>query len=293
VDADAAGVTSADPDRPADRTLRLRYAGTCRTCGAPLAAGVTARYERSTRTVRCLPCVAADEPTAAGPAEAVPPPAVQTGTAGASAAREHDRRAARREERIRAAHPRLGGLILAVSEEPQSTRAWGSGAAGERVVARSLEKWTGDRVRLLHDRRIPRSRANIDHLAVTPSGVYVIDAKRYRGRPDLHVQGGLIRPRTSRLVIGGRDGTRLVAGVQKQVALVRDALGPLGEDLRVRGMLCFVDADWPLIGGAFAVDGVDVLWPKKAAQVLDRDGPVGPERVEAVHRLLAAAFAVA
>ena len=30
-------------------------------------------------------------------------------------------------------------------------------------------------------------------------------------------------------------------------------------------MLCFVEADWPLMGGDFTIAGVSVLWPKKAA----------------------------
>ncbi len=35
---------------------------------------------------------------------------------------------------------------------------------------------------MLHDRRIPGSRANIDHIAIATSGVWVIDAKRYKGK---------------------------------------------------------------------------------------------------------------
>lgn len=37
-------------------------------------------------------------------------------------------------------------------------------------------------------------RTNIDHLTVTPTGVYLIDAKKYRGRPHLKVEGGLLPP---------------------------------------------------------------------------------------------------
>ena len=33
-------------------------------------------------------------------------------------------------------------------------------------------------------------------------------------------------------------------------------------------MLCFVDADWPLIGGSFTVRGVDVVWPMKLVKEL-------------------------
>src|SRR5690606_29915685 len=85
----------------------------------------------------------------------------------------------------------------------------------------------------------------IDHLAVTPSGIYVIDAKRYRGRPSLKLEGGILRPRTATLLVGSRDCTKLVDGVLKQVDVVR---GVLGDDVPVVGVLCFIEADWPLIG---------------------------------------------
>jgi hypothetical protein len=81
--------------------------------------------------------------------------------------------------------------------------------------------------------------------------------------------------------------------MHKQADLVRDALEPSNPDVRVRGMLCFVDADWPLIGGAFSVDQVDVVWPKKAAQILNGVGPLTGEQVAAVHQRLATAFPIA
>ena len=46
-------------------------------------------------------------------------------------------------------------------------------------------------------------------------------------------------------------------------------------DIPVIGSLCFVEADWPLIGGAFATRGVQVLWPKRLAKLLiEREGAV-------------------
>jgi len=120
---------------------------------------------------------------------------VESGTAGASARREFERRKEEREERIRTKHPKLGGLMLAVSHEQQSTTAWDIGALGQERLGKGLDRLASDTVRLLHDRRIPRSKANIDHLAVTGSGIYVIDAKKYRGRPHLKIAGGLFRPR--------------------------------------------------------------------------------------------------
>jgi hypothetical protein len=213
------------------------------------------------------------------------------GVAGSSARREHDRRSNKRETRIREAHPVLGGLILAVSDDPQSTKAWAVGAQGEERLGRRLDSLVGERIRVLHDRRIPRSRANIDHVVVASSGVFVIDAKKYTGRPSLRVEGGLFRPRVETLIVGSRDCTRLVEGVHKQVDLVSSALISVGMgQILVRGMLCFVDADWPILGGDFRIDGLDVLWPKKAAEQILKPGSMDESTVSEVFHALATAF---
>lgn len=56
---------------------------------------------------------------------------------------------------------------------------------------------------------------------------------------------------------------QLVEGVLKQVGHLRDLVG----DVPVTGALCFVEADWPLLGGAFATSGIHVLWPKRLAKL--------------------------
>ena len=58
-------------------------------------------------------------------------------------------------------------------------------------------------------------------------------------------------------------------------------------------MLCFVDADWPLFGGSFQIDGVDVLWPRKAYEQLTSPGALAPTIVDEIHRRLAEAFPIA
>jgi hypothetical protein len=178
-------------------------------------------------------------------------------------------------------------LILAMSDEPQTTRAWAAGAVGEERLGQRLDALSGDRVRLLHDRRMPRTRANIDHLAVTPTGVWVVDAKRYRGRPQLRAEGGLLRPRTEKLLVGSRDCSATVDGVLKQVDVVRRVVG---DAVPIRGALCFVEADWPLVGGAFVTRGVEVLWPKKLTKHLADDGSLDVEAIAALHRRLAEAL---
>ena len=278
-----------------EKQMRLRYVGSCRVCGLELPARSEAIFERRTRTVRCVSHDASpsDVPgtrhVVDRPVEGCDPAVVAApdlGTAGASARREFERRQAKREERIRAKHPKLGGLMLAISEEPLSTTAWDRGALGEERLGKGLDRLASDRLRLLHDRRIPKSKANIDHLAVTASGVYVIDAKKYRGRPHLKIEGGIFRPRIERLFVGSRDCTRLVDGVLKQLEVVR---GLLDEDVPVNGVLCFVEADWPVIGGAFSTRGVQTVWPRKLYPKLQDEGPLPTDAIAEIHRKLAQA----
>lgn len=155
--------------------MRLRYDGACRVCDVELPQGTMAVYERASRSVRCL-----EHDDGAAPAEKATP---LPGTPGASARREYERRQDARARRIREAHPKLGGAILALSDDPQSTRAGDTGASGEEQLGARLNEAASETCRLLHDRRVPGTRANIDHVAVTPSGVYIIDAKKYQGRP--------------------------------------------------------------------------------------------------------------
>lgn len=151
------------------------------------------------------------------------------------------------------------------------------GAVRDRIAS--------DRIRVLHDRRIPGSKANIDHLVVSPAGIWVIDAKKYTGRPQLLVEGGLFRPRVEKLIVGRRDQTKLVEGVLRQV----ERVSAIAASVPVHGALCFVDADWPLLGGAFRIRGIEALWPRKLAALVSGASDVGVD-VPAVARLLAERF---
>lgn len=248
-----------------DKQMSLRYPGECRLCGAQLPARVVAVYERSTKTVRCVEC----SPLAPGndpsvgqePVAGVPDDA---GAAGSSARREYERRKANDERRLRERWGKLGGIAVALSDEKQSTKAWATGAEGEERLGALLDSIASESIAMLHDRRIPGTRANIDHIAVTPGGVWVIDAKRYKGRPELKVEGGILRPRVEKVLVGRRDCTKLVDGLLKQTDVIRSIVG----DVPVTGALCFVGAEWPLIGGAFTTRSAHVLWPKRLAKLL-------------------------
>jgi hypothetical protein len=70
------------------------------------------------------------------------------------------------------------GLRFRPSEQ---ARTWQRGAHGERRTARLLLRLTRDGYVVFHDLAVPGSPANVDHLVIGPSGVFVIDSKQWTG----------------------------------------------------------------------------------------------------------------
>jgi hypothetical protein len=175
-------------------------------------------------------------------------PIADAGVAGGSAWREYERQKAAREARIKGRlGDRLGRVVLAVTVEPQPTRAWARGASGEAELGAALAELPG--VTVLHDRRVPGTRGNIDHLVIAPAGVFVVDAKRYAGRIQIRGKGGLFRAEP-RLYVGRRDCSQMADSMGWQVAAVERALASAVPDAMppITPVLCFVKGEWPLLG---------------------------------------------
>jgi hypothetical protein len=63
----------------------------------------------------------------------------------------------------------------------EQARTWRRGGQGERHTARLLDRLTGDGYVVFHDLAVPGSDANLDHLVMGRSGVFVIDTKQWTG----------------------------------------------------------------------------------------------------------------
>jgi hypothetical protein len=63
----------------------------------------------------------------------------------------------------------------------EQARTWQRGAQGERHTARLLDRLTRDGYVVFHDLAVPDSPANVDHLVIGPTGVFVIDSKQWIG----------------------------------------------------------------------------------------------------------------
>jgi Nuclease-related domain len=259
------------------KTIRLRYDGTCAVCGHGVVAGTRAVWDSHARTVT--------EPACAG--EPPEQEEIPVSTAGASAWREYERLHRRREARIDGTWGKLAGAVKFLSDDPASTKAWAKGAEGEERLGAALEKDLGQHVVFLHDRSVPGTRGNIDHIAVSPSGVWIIDAKAYEGRVEQRDVGGGLKS-DLRLYVNGRDRTKLIEGMDLQWDAVRTALGE--QDVPVKLALCFVGAEWPVFAKPFTQGGVWVLWRKKLVEMLKAPGALDRPRVVQLANQLAEAL---
>jgi nuclease-like protein len=276
------GTIEPTPAPAALERLRLRYPGVCHSCRTPLAKGVEALYDRHLRRVRCIA-----RPVDSAAVDGV---TVDAGSAGGSAAREYERRVGRREKRVKERFgQRIGGVILALSDEPQSTRAWARGSDGERELADALGDVKG--IRVLHDRRVPGMRANIDHIAIAPGGVFVIDAKRYDGTIRIRDVGGFFK-REDRLFVGRRDCSELAENMSWQVEAVARALAAARvEPLPlITPVLCFVRGEWPLLFPPEAYRGVRLEGTRSIKELISRERVLDDAAIDSLTRLLAVAL---
>jgi Nuclease-related domain len=152
-----------------------------------------------------------------------------------------------------------------------------------------LDRLRAEGMGVLHDRRIPASRANIDHLVVSPAGVFIVDAKNYSGRVERVDRGGLFSS-DYRLYVGRRDQTKLIGGMARQVEAVRSVIGA---GVRITQAICFVSADWSLFARPLRFGDVHVLWPRELAKLIRVEGSLGREQIDELERKLAAALPAA
>ncbi|MEV7930576.1 nuclease-related domain-containing protein [Kitasatospora sp. NPDC088779] len=110
------------------------------------------------------------------------------------------------------------GRAVRVPPTPQELAEadnWDHGAAGEEETERILSVLERRGWTILHDRRIPGSTANLDHIAIGPRGqVVVIDSKNRRPIP-----GAVLRlsPDGEGLRYGNYDWSKIVTAVRAEV----------------------------------------------------------------------------
>jgi hypothetical protein len=143
------------------------------------------------------------------------------------------------------------------------------GLEGERIVGEALEALAPRGVVAVHD--LALDRGNVDHVAITPHGVFAIEVK--------HLRGGRFHIRRGRgLMQGNRPADAHAAQARRSAGALHDLLVDAGFDAWVHPVLVSSKADvWK---NGFRIGKVDVIPPAALEDLLFS----GPERFDAAGR---------
>ena len=153
--------------------------------------------------------------------------------------------------------PLLGKAIYLFMGKSKESRIWEKGAKGEIEVGKILEKIANQNGYIvMHDRIIPGSKANLDHILITPKGVFLVDAKNYKGKIEVVNMARSFSKPNFQLRVGGRDQSKLVEQVKNQKLRMGDELRKRGISCEVVGVLAFVGGQWPLLNKPLIINDV-------------------------------------
>jgi Nuclease-related domain len=162
--------------------------------------------------------------------------------------------AAARARALRTPWVRLTTALGIPTRGARQAARWQAGATGEQRTADRLAPLLGEGWTVLHDRALPRSRANVDHLAISPTGVVILpDTKRWSARYRLRLVNG-------RLLHGTHDVTSRLDGLHHEAAAVSRLLGV--------PVIPLVVMDGPPVDGELNLDGVRIVPADRALNVL-------------------------
>lgn len=159
---------------------------------------------------------------------------------------------------------------------------WTLGAMGETVVRGLIKDMYRAGVRGIEDVRYDNGgKANIDHVAVAPSGVWVIEVKYWDGQVSCE-NGKLVRR-------GKPIGGKILEGCNVAAKRVRKILQDSGLPAPVRPLLVFAREKVTVTEGKNLCNNVLVIGRSWLRKILVEDGPndiLTPAEVEAIHKKL-------
>lgn len=128
--------------------------------------------------------------------------------------------AARHARQLRTPLVRVATAAGIKTRAEQRARRFEAGSAGEKRTGKMIDPLKREGWAILHDRALPRGNANVDHLAISPTGaVFMPDTKKWSAAHPVTVRAG-------RLWHGERDVTDRLDGLyheQQTVARVLNA----------------------------------------------------------------------
>ncbi len=232
----------------------LPYGGTCITCGAQIPKRGNGWHDPSIKKVACADC----------------PPPHPPATPSANPSGQFR------------PNPAGGTSALAIGNSRKDPN-WTKGAAGEYLMSRTLHEKLPAGTFVFDDRAVPHSNANIDHVVVARTGVWIIDSKRWKGLIQVKSDGGILNS-TQRLFIDGRDESVLTEKIYSQVIPVANVLGD--PSIPISPALVFVDCNWgagvtfrALQHRPYEIFGVLISWPEAAVARISEPGPLSQDEV--------------
>ena len=232
------------------KIIKSRFPSKCFLCNIIISKGVDIKYYSESKSVSCLECLKSNS----------------FGEAGKSANDKALQIELKRKESVESI-PLIGKSIYPFLGKSKEAAKWAKGAVGEKTVGRVLDELAlENNFVAIHDRRIPGSKANIDHMLITPKGVFIIDAKNYKGLVELRKTGSFLIPGKQSLFVNGKNRDNLVEAVKWQVGVVESSVSHY--NVVVIGVLAFTQNNWPWVGKPKLIDGV-YLNSKGISQVID------------------------
>lgn len=237
----------------------LQYGGICVACGKRIHVDEEAWHCYELHKVRCVDC---GEPTRLpSQSEDLKPTLIPSNPVGGSAAL--------REAQL------------------QHDPSWSKGAHGEFQMDRRLHQELKPGAIILTDRQLPNSNANIDHVVIAPSGLWIIDTKKWSGK--IEYRGKRFDDPDMRLIVGGQDRTLKVEALYNQVIPVAQLIDDLdpGRSIDIHPAIVFVRGNWStkltlldMISRPVHHDGVLIASPKMLTRKINENGPLQPELIK-------------
>ncbi len=167
------------------------------------------------------------------------------------------------------------------------------GAQGEYLMGGYLATELAPGARVLTDRKVPGdSEANVDHVVVASSGVWIIDSKKWAGEIQYRSPKFPSTDPRRYLFIDGVDRTALIAKIYRLVIPVAQVIGD--RTVPVHPVMAFIEATWGLREslhfkrgkGPYEHDGVLLAGGHGVIAKINELGPLSPSRVETLHAKL-------
>lgn len=173
--------------------------------------------------------------------------------------------AAARARQLRTPLVRVADVLRIPTQRGRQAGNYRAGSIGEQLTAELLAPLSGEGWTVLHDRALPGSRANVDHLLISPRGAVILpDSKLWSARYPLRVVD-------SRLIHGQFDVTGRTNGLRHEAHAVARHLGIVVVPL-------IVVHGAPIDGGELDLDGLRIIPADRLLEVLHAVDRATPRR---------------